>query len=79
MAARNQQPNKPGNPDVELAIAALDGNPNPLDMAMEGIDPDPTSLDLEGSQQAMCSSPRRPRPAEDNCIICGQPVCEDCA
>ena len=33
-------------PAVELAVAALDGNPNPLDMEMEGIDPDPTSLDL---------------------------------
>jgi hypothetical protein len=31
---------------VELAVAALDGNPNPLDMDMSGIDPAPTSLDL---------------------------------
>ena len=31
---------------VELAVAALDGNPSPLDMDMRAIDPDPTSLDL---------------------------------
>ena len=31
---------------VELAVAALEGNPNPLDMDMRDIDPAPTSLDL---------------------------------
>ena len=46
MATRDQQPNKPGNPDADLAIAALDGNPNPLDQDMSAVDPDPTSLDL---------------------------------
>jgi hypothetical protein len=29
-----------------MAIAALDGNPNPLDTDLSGIDPDRTSLDL---------------------------------
>ena len=37
---------EPKESAVELAIAALDGNPNPLDMDTRGIDPDPTSLDL---------------------------------
>ena len=37
---------KPMRTAVDLAVAALDGNPNPLDMDMNGIDPDPTSLDL---------------------------------
>jgi len=31
---------------VALAVAALDGNPSPLDMDMRDIDPDPASLDL---------------------------------
>jgi len=31
---------------VELAIAALDGNPNPLDMDMSDIGESPTDLDL---------------------------------
>ena len=44
--ARNQQPKKPEKSAVELAVAALDGNPSPLDMDMRAIDPDPTSLDL---------------------------------
>jgi hypothetical protein len=39
-------PKKPEKSDVDLAVAALEGNPNPLDMDMKGIDPAPTSLDL---------------------------------
>jgi hypothetical protein len=37
---------KPKKSAVELAVAALEGSPNPLDMDMRSIDPDPTSLDL---------------------------------
>jgi hypothetical protein len=39
-------PKKPEKSAVELAVAALEGNPNPLDMDMRDIDPAPTSLDL---------------------------------
>ncbi len=46
MMARNPQPKKPEESAVELAVAALEGSPNPLDMDMRAIDPDPTSLDL---------------------------------
>jgi len=77
MMTRNLQPRQTGYSVVDIAVAALDGNPNPLDMPMEGIDPSPTSLDmLEGERQEMCS--RRMRPAEDTCIICGQPPCDGC-
>jgi hypothetical protein len=31
---------------VELAVAALEGNPNPLDMDMKGIGESPSDLDL---------------------------------
>ena len=31
---------------VELAVGAVEGNANPLDMDMRDIDPAPTSLDL---------------------------------
>jgi len=49
---------KPEKSAVDMAIAAVEGNPNPLDTDMNGIDPDPTSLDLNGSQNAeMCSNP----------------------
>jgi hypothetical protein len=57
---------------AELAVAALDGNPNPLDMDLSGIGESPSDLDLEGSQEAMRSDPRR-----SECIICGQPPCDD--
>ncbi len=44
--AQIHNPKKPKKSAVELAIAALDGNANPLDMDLTSIDPDPTSLDL---------------------------------
>ena len=44
--AEIHNPKMPKDSDVELAIAALDGNANPLDMDMSDIDPDPTSLDI---------------------------------
>ena len=55
--ARNQQPKKPEKSDVDLAVAALDGNPNPLNMDMRDIDPDPTSLDLPEVRPRRGSSP----------------------
>ena len=46
MVEETRSPKKPEKSAVELAVAALDGNPSPLDMDMRAIDPDPTSLDL---------------------------------
>ena len=60
MAVRKAQPNRIKESVVALAILALDGNQNPLDMAMETIDPDPTSLDI---------------PAEDSQELCSNPYC----
>jgi hypothetical protein len=78
MMTRNPQSKKPRDTDMELAIAALDGNPNPVDMDMTGIDPAPTSLDLdEGEKSEMCSTPPCSRPAVDECMICGQPLREE--
>jgi len=60
MGTKSLPPKKPMRTAVELAVAALDGNPNPLDMDTRDIDPDPTSLDLVGSQQTeTCPRPRR--------------------
>ena len=44
----NQQPRKPVESAVDLAVAALDGNPSPspLDQDMSAVGPYPTSLDL---------------------------------
>jgi hypothetical protein len=67
----------PAISDVDLAIAALDGNPNPLDVDMSAVDPDPTSLDLpyeeHGETCSLCS-----RPAVDQCPECGSPLCGNC-
>ena len=46
MGTKSLPPKKTMRTAVDLAVAALDGNPNPLDMDMNGIDPEPTSLDL---------------------------------
>ena len=46
MTAGSPQPKKSMRTFVQMAIAAVEGNPSPLDMDMRGIDPDPTSLDL---------------------------------
>ena len=63
---------------VELAVAALDGNANPLDADMGGIDTDPTSLDLDDVEEGgTCSDPQCTRSDVDECIVCGQPLCED--
>jgi hypothetical protein len=46
MVDETRSPKKPKKSAVDLAIAALDGNPNPLDMDMKGIGESPTDLDL---------------------------------
>jgi hypothetical protein len=46
MVVRNQRHKKAKEFPEDLAIAAIEGNPNPLDADMTGIDPAPTSLDL---------------------------------
>lgn len=54
------QPKKLIKPQVDLAVTALEGNPNPLDMDLKGIGPVPTSLDLVGTQESRtCSIPPR--------------------
>jgi hypothetical protein len=81
MAFTKPQPRKPKESVVDLAIAAIEGNPNPLDMDLTGIDPAPTSLDLPEQKPYGRDEQRNPRcasPAVDACAWCGQPICEDC-
>lgn len=62
---------------VELAILAVTGNSDVMDMPTSGFDPSPTALDLpkkEGGQT--CS--RCSRPAVKRCPECGSPLCEEC-
>jgi hypothetical protein len=64
---------------VNLAIAAVEGRPRPLDDAdLNKVNPDRTSLDLpEEEHQETCS--RCDRPAAERCPECGSPLCEGCA
>jgi hypothetical protein len=41
-------PKKPKKSAVELAVAALEGNTNPMDMDTKGIGDSPSDLDLPG-------------------------------
>jgi hypothetical protein len=66
---------QPQNTLLEMAISALDGTPNPLDQDLS-VDPSPSSIDLpEEKCQTMCS--RRSHPTADDCLICGQPLCDE--
>jgi hypothetical protein len=67
----------PEDSAVELAVLAVAGDSDVMDMSMLDFDPSPTALDLpeqEGGQP--CS--RCGCPAEDRCPECGSPLCEDC-
>ena len=46
MVVNDLEPKKPKESAVELAIAALEGSLNPLDMDTRDMDFTPTSLDL---------------------------------
>ena len=72
---------EPKEPAVELAVGAvLDGSTNPLDMDMRVIGESPTDLDLDDGQDVEMHLNRRCiHHTQDACIICGQPVCDDCA
>jgi hypothetical protein len=60
MAIRKAQPKNPKESVVDLAIAAIEGNPNPLDMDLTGIDPAPTSLDLPEQKAFGSDEPESP-------------------
>ena len=70
MGTQSLPPKKPMRTTVDLAVSALDGNPNPLDMDMRDINPDPTSLDLVGSQQI--ETRPRPRRRDQGVCACGR-------
>ena len=57
MGTKSLRPQKTMRTAVDLAVAALDGNPKPLDMDMKDIDPDPTSLDLPEERPRRGSGP----------------------
>ena len=73
MAVRNRQHKKLAERTVDLAVAAVIGPPNVMDMPIGGFDPSPTALGLDDAEEAeICSNPHCCRPAVDACIICGE-------
>ena len=79
MAIRNPRRKKPKICPVQLAVAAVEHDGGVMDLPVEGFDPSPTALDLDDADEnGICSEPRRSCPTVDACIICGQPVCDDC-
>ena len=75
MRTRKPQPKIPLNCAVDMAIAAVMGDRHPLDMPVEGVDPNPVSLDLPETGRT-CS--RCKGPAIGQCPECGCAVCRDC-
>jgi hypothetical protein len=77
MATRGPRPNKTMRTAVDLAVAAVQGNPSVMDLPMAGFDPSPGALDLaENEVRERCS--RCGRPAEDRCPECGCSLCKRC-
>jgi hypothetical protein len=84
MAFRKPLPRRRKECPVALAIAAIEGRPNPLDDAeMAKVNPDRISLDLPEKDGRLAgkvrSGTRRSRTGMGACIVCGESPCEDCA
>lgn len=65
---------------VEMAVNAVTGDSDVMEMPMKGFDPDPTALDLDDADKSeVCPNPPHSQPAEDGCVICGlrQPASEN--
>ena len=77
MGNRCSQVNKRNRLDevtaVKMAVNAVTGGSDILDLPMAAFDPAPTSLDLPDIEQ-VCS---RRRPV-NRCPKCGSPLCKDC-
>lgn len=81
MATRRPKLRKPNECAVELAIAAIEGRPNPLDdPEMVKVHPDRTSLDLPGQGSPVTGAARSDahgfRSSTDACPRCGFPLNE---
>ena len=46
MARKNLRGKMPTRAEVEMAVRAVEGVPNAMDMDYSEVDPDPTSLDI---------------------------------
>jgi hypothetical protein len=78
MIVKNRQA-KMTTDDIEMAVRAVEGIPNAMDMDFSGVDPDPTSLDLaaEGDGFFEDSKYSNHQHLVDECIACRQPLAEE--
>jgi hypothetical protein len=59
---RDRRSRKTAESAVDLAIAAIEGQPNVMDMPMVGFDPSPGALDLPAQERRQV------------CVRCGRPA-----
>jgi len=60
MVIKNLQARNPTIAEVEMAVRAVEGVPNAMDMDFADIDPDPTSLDLAAEDDSTAMDERWP-------------------
>ena len=69
MVTRNLQPKNLKKSIVEMAVAAVESNANPLDVDMSGVGTDPTDLGLDdGTLSTVCQH------RQFVCAGCGRPL-----
>lgn len=80
MVAKNQRCKKAEQSAIEMALAAIEGRPNPLDdPELRKVSPDPTSLDMpEEEYREVHSTLRHSHSHVDACAVCGSPLWDDC-
>jgi hypothetical protein len=78
MVIRNRAREKSKGCQVEMAVRAVETNYSSSDIAVDGIDPSPTSLDIGDFDEAEECSDGRCAPEVEACILCGSRLC-DCA
>ncbi len=76
---KNLQAKKLSRAEIDMAVRAVEGIPNAMDMDFSGIDPDLTSLDvvMEGNDFVTGSRRSNHQHLLDRCIVCCQPLADD--
>jgi hypothetical protein len=79
MVLKNLQAKRLTRAEVEMAVRAVEGIPNAMDMDFAGVDPDRTSLDVapEGHDSVAGVRCFDHRHVVGACIVCGQRLPKD--
>jgi len=79
MVIRNRVREKSNSTQVEMAVMAVEINYSSSDSTVDDFDPSPIFLGLDSFDEAEGCSNSRSAPGVEACIICGSPLCDDCA